>query len=198
MNDEYELDPFDQEIRESLDLAENDEEIRQIVEAMGQEAKEDVELLIWEDDIARLLETMQFKMIVDLEQEPRDRLMRIRNYYHPQSITYDDMGNEIDIDPFPHYYCDSEDEDQELFDLGYRLGITGELGVYYEFLPIMEFSRGWWLGSFRRGMEEKNDKVIDSIREEIAVYDPAIVDEELSKVLSSTYVPPADDIRVIK
>ncbi len=196
-NDYYEKDPLD-EIRDNYDSMDSDDELHRLEDGFNQDVVDETSITVWHCELSDLLEELGFHYEIDLEKEPRDRILRLFNHYDPLSITYDENGDSMYINPLPYYHFEGEDDKKGLFDLGYKIGIGGTLGEYYKFLPIIDFSRGYWLGLFRRGMEEKDDSIVQKVSKEIELYDPSIVKEEMSRIISSSYTPPTDNFGVYK
>ena len=191
-DDEYFEDPLDRELREERDRMDFNDEIQRMLDetSQGEEADFEADLAFWNDDLADSLKNIGYSSTeISLFDQPKDRLMRIYKRYERGSFSYDDYGNETVNDPLPSYYFEGTDEKKGLYDLGYKLGYGGELGGYYKLLPLIDFSRGYWLGLFRKGMEEKNSNIVQEVSREIEIFDPSIVKEEISKIVSSSYYP---------
>ena len=183
-DDMYEMDPMSDEIRENYDIIDSAREAATELALLGGETYKDIEYFLWGEELDFLLNDLGVNAPIDFGVIPIDRLDRIYNKYHPYSITYDDYGNEIDFDPLPRYHIEEGQNPKEgLFTLGYRLGLMGELGTYYKILPEINFSRGWWCGLYTRGIKERDPNIVSKLREEIALYDPNIVDFELARIV---------------
>ena len=183
-DDMYELDPVDEELRENYEIMDSAREAAVELALLGGEKYRDVEYFIWEEELDFLLHDIGINAPIDFGRIPLDRLDRIYNRHHLNSLTYDDFGNEVDYDPLPRFHVSEDQTPQEgLFSLGFNLGLKGELGTYYKILPEINFSRGWWCGLYMRGLKEKDPNIVSKLREEIAVYDPNIVDFELARIV---------------
>ena len=184
-NDEYERDSLE-EIRENYDIIDKNIELRKF-ENLIHEDMENVNNLLFIDEANDFLQDIGIDYVFDLEKIPVDRLKRIRNYYEKYSWTSDDYGNIIERDPLPNFYSSGKEPKEELYSLGYKLGQINDLGIYYLFLPDINFSRGYWNGKLFNAVEKNDDNMILEVSKEIKVYDPVTAEDELTRIVNSVF-----------
>jgi hypothetical protein len=199
-NDIYEDDYVDKEIRENYDLIDKDKELYDIGSTVSKDDAEEIGFTIWEDELDDLVNSLGLDITIDFESIPKDRLRRIYDKYFNSSFTFDDYGNTAIYDPAPQYALENTDDPSKgLFEFGEYLGLKGELGIYYELLPSIDFSRGYWYGKFKRGVAEHNENIANEVCEEIKVYYPSIVKDELSRIVKAVYDnEEKEDVGVVK
>lgn len=177
-DDEYEKDPVSEDLDSIYKKMDIDKMVHEADYELTEEEKDDIEFMFWEDEARDLLENIGCSISINLDSVPRDRLKRMFERYDDASVIYDEKGNDINNDPLEHYHIEGNSK-KGLYNLGYELGLIGELGMYYRLLPLIEFSRGYWKGLLEKGRKENDQNIISLITEEIRVYDPSKVQEEL-------------------
>ncbi len=184
-SDEYERDSLE-EIRENYDIIDKNIGLQKFEDSIH-ENMEEVNNLLWMDEVNELLQNMGLDYTIDFEKIPADRLKRIKTYYEKNSWTSDDYGNVVERDPFSDFYSSGKDPKEELYNLGYMLGQKNDLGIYYLLLPDINFSRGYWNGKFISAVEKNDDNMILEVSNEMKVYNPETAEEELSKIVNTVF-----------
>ena len=186
----YEEDPADREVRNIYDAIDERMEDWKEIDSLIEEAAVDPEF--WQEDIAAILEDVGISSEIEVPMFPKEQLERIEKFYGPKSGDYNDDGMYEEIDPIPTYYAGEESREKELYKLGYAIGLTDNIGKYYKLLPLIEFSRGYWLSKFENAINEDSDEKILQVSREIKIVDPKKAEKELTKIVNKCFTDAVD------
>ena len=185
-DDIYEEDPFGKTIREIYD--DIDQRIAARKETEGYEQYLDgYEPEFWQEDANDILMDVGIEYEFKISEYSKEKLDRIHEYYKDNAEVLNDDAILVPNDPIPTYYSGNGKTEVELYNLGYALGSTGEVGKYYLLLPILSFSRGFWTGKFEKAVKDDNDDLILDVSRDIKVFDPTTAEDELASIVNKCF-----------
>lgn len=192
INEMYQQDPDDREIRNIRDEIDINKELYQCAKEL-EELDPQIELMFWGDDVERIFRNLGATVPSNIDTSDEERLLRLHNRYYAKSLFVADEGKLIDIDPLPHYMFKNNSLKTEMYKFGYALGEVGDVGLYYKLLVDINFARGFWRGKFDRAVNNPDTSkdlisAIVDINDDIKAYDPKVAEEELARVVSDFFL----------
>lgn len=185
----YEEDPSDREIRNIYDAIDKEMEDWKGTDFLVDNQVVDPES--WQEDIEIILEDVGINDI-EVPLFPKEQLERIEQFYGPKSTIANDDGMYEEFDPIPTYYAEEGSTKTELYKLGYAVGLTDNIGKYYKLLPLINFSRGYWLAKFENAIKEDSDDKILGVSREIKIVDPKKAEKELTTIVNKCFTGEVD------
>ena len=185
-NKEFEEDPFDKEIRNIYD--DIDEQMKDWKDDNGLSYESyGEEPYLWKDDIEDILSELGIDPDFEVPLFPKEQLDRIEEYYGSQSKAINDDNMYEEFDPLPLYSAGVGSAKKELYKLGYAVGSEEHIGRYYKLLPLINFSRGYWLSKFERAVKDDNDNMILEVSREMKIVNPKTAEKELTSIVNRCF-----------
>lgn len=143
---------------------------------------------LWKEEMEELLSDVGIVYDGELPLCPQNQLDRIYSYYGKQGEEMNDDMMYQEVDPIPSYEAGFSSYKRELEKLGYAVGRAGVVGRYYLLLPLINFSRGYWLAKFEKGFEDNNDDMLLEVAQEMKIVcGETEAEHELTRVVNKMF-----------